>query len=183
MRFCGAVNVYTNIFSNYVFKWEYCIVFSLNFLYNWHMVSLPDLDWYYMCCVFCVVLFFCVMVQFSVLLYSSVLQYCSLLFILLCSSSHYVCVFDCIYRTVTLPPGVNPVALNTYLSAYNISGSLARNTVWRRMPSHPNMCQFVARNYLDQKTQEIKKQEGHSLPKVMQEVFCITCLSTWVAEL
>ena len=56
------------------------------------------------------------MVQFSVLLYSSVLLCCSLLFILLCSSSCYVCVLDCIYCTLTLPLGVNQIAVNKYLS-------------------------------------------------------------------
>jgi hypothetical protein len=54
--------------------------------------------------------------SFSVLLYSSVLLCCSLLFILLCSSSCYVCVLDYIYCTLTLPPGVNPIAVNKYLS-------------------------------------------------------------------
>ena len=67
---------------------------------------------------FYVVLFLYVVVQFSVLLYSSVLLYCSLLFILLCSSSSYVCVFDRLYRTLTLPPCVNPIAVNTYLSGW-----------------------------------------------------------------
>ena len=43
-----------------------------------------------------------------------VLLCCSLLFILLCSC--YVCVLDCIYFTLTLPPGVNPIAVNKYLS-------------------------------------------------------------------
>ena len=78
------------------------------------MISLPDLDCILcvLCCVFYVVLFFYVMVQFSVLLYSSVLLCCSLLFILLCSSSCYVCVLDCIYSTLTLPPGVNQIAVN-----------------------------------------------------------------------
>jgi hypothetical protein len=89
------------------------------------MVSLPDLDCILcvLCCVFYVVLFFYVMVQFSVILYSfyvllylSVLLCCSLLFILLCSSSCYVCVLVCIYCTLTLPPGVNPIAVNKYLS-------------------------------------------------------------------
>jgi hypothetical protein len=47
------------------------------------------------------------------------------------------------------------------------------------MPSHPKICQFLlARNYLDQTTQEIKKLEVASLlPKVMQGVFHIICLS------
>jgi hypothetical protein len=52
----------------------------------------------------------------SVLLYSSVLLCCSLLFILRCSSYCYVCVFDCIYCTSTLPQSVNPIAVNKYLS-------------------------------------------------------------------
>ena len=52
---------------------------------------------------------------FSVLLYSSILFCCSLLFILLCFSSCYVCVVDCIYCTLTMPPGVNPIAVNNYL--------------------------------------------------------------------
>jgi hypothetical protein len=54
------------------------------------------------------------------------------------------------------------------------------------MPSHLKICQFLlARNYLDQKMQELKKQEKASLlPKVMQGVFFIMCLSTSaVAEL
>jgi hypothetical protein len=51
--------------------------------------------------------FFYVMVQFSVLLSSSVLLHCSLLFIFLCFSSCYVCLFACIYRTV--------FCLSTYL--------------------------------------------------------------------
>jgi hypothetical protein len=54
--------------------------------------------------IFCVTVLFSVLLysfsvllySFSVLLYSSVLVCCSLLFILLCSSSCYVCVFDCI---------------------------------------------------------------------------------------
>jgi hypothetical protein len=55
--------------------------------------------------------------SFSVLLYSSVLLCCSLLFILLCSSSScYVCVFDCIYFTLKLSPGVNTIAVNEYSS-------------------------------------------------------------------
>jgi hypothetical protein len=56
------------------------------------------------------------MVQFSVLLHSYVFLCCSLLFILLCSSFCYVRVFYCIYCTLTLPPGVNPVAVNIDLS-------------------------------------------------------------------
>jgi hypothetical protein len=46
------------------------------------------------------------------------------------------------------------------------------------MPSHPKICQFLlARNYLDQTTQEIKKLEVASLfPKVIQGVF-LMCLS------
>jgi hypothetical protein len=70
---------------------------------------------YVFCVVFYIVLFFC-HATFSVLLYSSVLMCCSLLFILLCSSSCYVCVLVCIYCTFTLPPGVNPIAVNEYLS-------------------------------------------------------------------
>jgi hypothetical protein len=66
------------------------------------------------CCLSFVVSFFYIMVQFSVLLYSSVLLCCSLLFILLCSSSYYVCVFECIYCTLTLPQSVNPIAVNKY---------------------------------------------------------------------
>jgi hypothetical protein len=75
--------------------------------------------------VFYVVLFFYVTVQisvllysFSVLLYSSVLLCCSLLLILLCSSSYYICVLDCIYCTLTLPPGVNPIAVNIHPSIH-----------------------------------------------------------------
>jgi hypothetical protein len=76
-----------------------------------------------LCCVSYVILFFYVMVQFrvtvffSVLLYSSVILYSLLLFILL-SSSSYVCVFDSIYCTLTLPPDVNPIAVNKYLYIY-----------------------------------------------------------------
>jgi len=57
----------------------------------------------------------------------------------------------------------------------NISG----NIVGRRVPSHPEIWQFLlARNHLDQTTQEIKKPEVASLlPKVMQGVFFIMCLS------
>jgi hypothetical protein len=92
------------------------------------MVSLPYLDCiitysvlfyfsvmvHFLCyCIIC-----CVIVQFSVLLYSSVLLCCSLLFILLCSSSCYVCVVVCIYCTLTLPPGVNPITVNKYLSIH-----------------------------------------------------------------
>jgi hypothetical protein len=93
------------------------------------MVSLPDLDCILcvLCCVFYVVLFLYVMVQFSVLfsvfLYSFSVLVCSsvllcslLLFILLWSSSCYVCVLNCIYCTLTLPPGVNPIAVNKYIS-------------------------------------------------------------------
>jgi hypothetical protein len=67
--------------------------------------------------IFCVpVLFSVLLCSFSVLLYSSVLLCCSSLFILLCSSSYYVCVHDCIYCTLTVTPGVNPIAVNKYLS-------------------------------------------------------------------
>ena len=55
---------------------------------------------------------------FSVLLYSSVLLCRSLLLILLCSSSCYVCVLDCIYCTLTLLPAVKPIAVNIYLPTY-----------------------------------------------------------------
>jgi hypothetical protein len=73
------------------------------------------MPWY----IFCVTVLFSVLLySLSVLLYSSVLLCCSLLFILLCSSSCYVCVLDCIYCTLTLPPGVNPIAVNKYLSIY-----------------------------------------------------------------
>jgi hypothetical protein len=34
------------------------------------------------------------------------LLFCSLLFTVLCYSSSNVCIFDCIYCTLTLPPGV-----------------------------------------------------------------------------
>jgi hypothetical protein len=82
---------------------------------------------YFMCSVLCVLCCFILvchgafsvlLYSFSVLLYSSVLLCCSLLFILLCSSSCSVCVFDCIYCTLTLPPGVNPIAVDIYLSIY-----------------------------------------------------------------
>ena len=76
-------------------------------------------------CVLCCFILLChstfsvLLYYFSVSLYSSVLLCCSLLFILLCSStSCYVSVLDCIYSTLTLPPGVNPVAVNKYLSIY-----------------------------------------------------------------
>ena len=94
-----------HIMSN--IKWNTSIY--LAFMYvackKWNHISLKCIDTFLciwigifcvLCCVFCVVLFFCVMVQFSVLLSSSVLLYCSSLFILLCSSSCYVCVLDCI---------------------------------------------------------------------------------------
>jgi hypothetical protein len=75
-------------------------------------------------CILCCFILLChgtfsvLLYSFSALLYSSVLLCCSLLFILLCSSSCYVCVLVCIYCTVTLPPGVNPIAVNKYLSIY-----------------------------------------------------------------
>jgi hypothetical protein len=125
-------------FSNYVLRWKCCIVIIFLQLDTWFVYLIWIGILCVLCCVSCVVLFFCVMVQFSVLLYSfsvllsySVLLYCSLLFILLCSSSCYVCVFDCIYRTLTLPPGVNPIAVNKYLSlCWLDSAGLYRNK-WR----------------------------------------------------
>ena len=70
-----------------------------------------------MCSVLCVLCCFILLRHgtFSVLQYSSVLLRCSLLFILQCSYC-YVCVFDCIYCTSTLPQGVNPIAVNKYRS-------------------------------------------------------------------
>jgi hypothetical protein len=88
-----------------------------------HMVSLPDLDCI-LCSVLCVLCWFILLCHgtfsvllysFSVLLYSSVLLCCWLLFILLCSSC-YVCVCDCIYCTLKLPPDVNPITVNKYLT-------------------------------------------------------------------
>jgi hypothetical protein len=75
-------------------------------------------------CVLCCFILLChgtfsvLLYSVSVLLYYSVLLCCSLLFILQCSSSCYVCVFDCIYCTLTLPQGVNPIAVNIYLRIY-----------------------------------------------------------------
>ena len=116
VRLYGAVNVYNFFFSNYVFRWEYCIV--ILFLYN---LTHGFFTWSGLVfCVFCVVLFFYVMVQFSVLLYSSVILYCSLLFILLFSFFLLcVCTWLYMYRTLTLPPGVNQVAVNKYLTIRN----------------------------------------------------------------
>jgi hypothetical protein len=75
-----------------------------------------SMSWY----IFYVTVLFSVLLHaFSVLLYSSVLLCCLLLFILPCSSS-YVCVLVCIYSTLTLPPGVNPITVNKYLSSYLI---------------------------------------------------------------
>jgi hypothetical protein len=53
-------------------------------------------------------LFFCVISLFIVI-------YCSMFFFLLCM---YCLVFDCIYFTLTLSAGVNPIAVNKYLSIY-----------------------------------------------------------------
>jgi hypothetical protein len=72
---------------------------------------------FYVFAVECSMLFYPSMSWYnSLLLYSSVLLYCLLLFIFLCSSSCYVCVFDCIYCTSTLPPGINPVTVNKCVS-------------------------------------------------------------------
>ena len=83
------------------------------------MISLPDLDGYFLssllcvlCClillchgtILCVSVFFCVIVPFIVI-------YCSVF--LLCM---YCFVFDCIYCTCTLTPRVNQIAVNKYLS-------------------------------------------------------------------
>jgi hypothetical protein len=86
----------------------YCIIFCVTVFFLYVTVLFSVLLYY-----FSVLLYY-----FSVLLYSSVLLCCSLLFILLCSSSCYVSVLDCIYCTLTLPPGVNPIAVNKYLSTY-----------------------------------------------------------------
>jgi hypothetical protein len=102
---------------------NWCPIFS-HHRFTSYVVSLAAVDWYFVCCVFCVVLFFCVMVQSSMLLYSSVLLHSSLLFILLCSSSCYLCVFDCIYCTLTLPLGVNPIAVNKHLSIIRSKNNL-----------------------------------------------------------
>jgi hypothetical protein len=106
-------------FSDYVLRLEYCRV--MFFFTTWHMVSWPNLDWYFQCsllCVLCcfillchgtiirVTVFFCVIVLFIV-------TYFSVFFFLLCM---YCFIFYCIYCTSTLPPGVNPIAVNKYLS-------------------------------------------------------------------
>ena len=112
-------------FSNYVLTWEYCIVISFLFsCTTWHMVSLRDLNWcflYYLLCVLCcfillwhgtilsvTVLFLCVTVFFCVIVLFT-FTYFSVFFFLLCM---YCFVFDCIYSTLTLPPGANPIAVN-----------------------------------------------------------------------
>ena len=78
------------------------------------MVSLPDLDWYFLgsllfyssmsrynslCC--------CIFLCYRLVIPSSVFCF------LLCM---YYFVFDRIYFTLTLPPGVNSIAVNKYLS-------------------------------------------------------------------
>jgi hypothetical protein len=75
-------------------------------------------------CVLCCFILLChgtisvLLYSFSMLPYSSLLLYCSFLFILLCCSTSYVCVLYCIYCTSAVPPGVNPIAVNKYLSIY-----------------------------------------------------------------
>jgi hypothetical protein len=56
------------------------------------MVSLPDLDWYFVCSLLCPTQFSVLLYSFFVLLYSPVLLYCSLLFILL--------LVMCVYLTI-----------------------------------------------------------------------------------
>ena len=131
-------------------RWEYCIVISLFFFVQLDIWFLYLIGIVF--CVFCVVLFFYVMVQFSVLLYSfSVLLYssvslcCSLLFILLCSSC-YACVFDSIYCTSTLPPGVNPIAVNKYLSILSVPISQVITAVLMKTQAFWNIipCRLVS---------------------------------------
>jgi hypothetical protein len=82
---------------------------------------------------------FCVTVLFSVLLHSSVLLCCSMLFILLCSSSSYVCVFDCIYCTLTLPPGVNTITVYKYLSVSRCLISARTRCCWTEISAGMNI--------------------------------------------
>jgi hypothetical protein len=91
------------------------------------MISLPDLD-----CILCVLCCFIVLCDgtFSVLLYYFLcfcilsLCYCILLFLLYiviyCSVLFFLlCMCTCLYILyLTLPPGVNPVAVSKYLSIY-----------------------------------------------------------------
>jgi hypothetical protein len=100
------------------------------------MISLPHLA--SILCVLCFVLCWFILLchgTFSVLLYYSVLLCCSLLFILLCSSC-YVCVLDCVYCTLTLPPGVNPIAVNIYLSIYLDSRPITNILTYTRHKRH-----------------------------------------------
>jgi hypothetical protein len=89
-----------------ILRWEYRIIISLFYNLTHGFFSWSGLVF----SVFCIVLFFCVRTVLCVL-YCLVLLCCSLLFIVL---SSYV--FDCIYCTLTVPPGVNPIAINKYLS-------------------------------------------------------------------
>ena len=83
------------------------------------MVSLPDLDWYFLCSLLFVLYFILlrhgtilyVTVFFSVIVLFIVI-YCSVFFFLLCMYSY---VFNRTRCTLTLPTGVNPVAVNKYL--------------------------------------------------------------------
>jgi hypothetical protein len=84
------------------------------------MVSLPDLDWYFLRSLLCVLCCFILLRHGTILCVNCILlcctvhvTYCSVFFFLLCM---YCFVFDCIYRTLTLLPGLNPVAVNKYLS-------------------------------------------------------------------
>jgi hypothetical protein len=64
-----VVNVCTKCFSNYVVRWEYCIVISFFLqLHTWflYLIWIGIFSVFY--CLFYVDLFFSVMVQFSLLL-------------------------------------------------------------------------------------------------------------------
>ena len=80
-------------------------------------------------CIFAMLLTLVGYTIFSPVLYSSESFYCSLLFNLLSSSSSYVRVLVCIYCTLTLPPGVNPIAVNRYLSTFQGVGRSKRKRI------------------------------------------------------
>ena len=73
------------------------------------MLFYSSMSWYNSLC-YCIFSLCCCILLF----YCTVHWY----LIFLCSSSSYVCVFDCIYCRLTLPPGVNPIAVNKYPSIY-----------------------------------------------------------------
>jgi hypothetical protein len=107
---------YTQILSNYVLRWEYYIVIS--FFTTWHMVLLPDLNWYFLCSL----LFYSSMSRYNSLFYSVLLCYCTvhcyLLFCVLLFAMYVLLpIWLCIlyFNTVT---SVNPITVNNYLSIH-----------------------------------------------------------------